>query len=319
MEIVATVAAGDNFANTDVNWPALAAAIAEVIDRHHPDVFIAGPAFNAGRYGVACARVADYVRAELGVPSVTAMYPENPAVPMFVKHNYIVATPETAAGMSKALPVLARLALKLAEASAADTVAAPAVAAPTIGTAAAEGYIPTGHRRNELHELTGARRTVDMLVARLKGAPHTTEIPIRTFENVPAARPISAADAARAAIALITTGGLVPAGNPDGLRQAFSTTYGSYSMAGLGSVPPGAFESIHGGYDTTIVNADPNRLIPLDAARALVADGRIGGVWGTFLSTCGIGTNVANGSDIGRRMAAQLRQAGARAAILTST
>ena len=101
MEVVATIACGDNFANTEASLPELAAALAEAVGKFKPHVFISGPAFNAGRYGVACARTADYVRSELGIPSVTAMYPENPAVPMFVKHNYIVATPETAAGMTK--------------------------------------------------------------------------------------------------------------------------------------------------------------------------------------------------------------------------
>ena len=304
MEVVATIACGDNFANTEASLPELAAALAEAVGKFKPHVFISGPAFNAGRYGVACARTADYVRSELGIPSVTAMYPENPAVPMFVKHNYIVATPETAAGMTRALPPLAALALKLAQGK-------------PIGAAPDEGYIPTGHRRNELHQLSGAIRAVNMLMARLNNAPFVTEIPIRTFETVPAAPRI--ADAASSVVALITTGGLVPEGNPDRLRQAFSTTYGSYSLAHLSTMPTGDYESIHGGYDTTMVNADPNRLVPLDALRQLEAEGAVGGVWDVFLATCGIGTNVSSSVSIGQRMAAQIKQAGVRAAILTST
>jgi len=304
MEVVATIACGDNFANTESTFPELAAALAEAVDKFKPHVFISGPAFNAGRYGVACARTADYVHSELGVPSVTGMYPENPAVPMFVRHNYIVATPETAAGMAKALPPLASLALKLAKGE-------------PIGTALEEGYIPTGHRRNELHRLTAATRVVDMLMARLNNKPFVTEIPIRVFETTPAAPRVT--DIADSVIALITTGGLVPQGNPDGLRQAFSTTYGSYSLAHLSSMPAGDYESIHGGYDTTMVNADPNRLVPLDALRQLEAESSVGGVWDVFLTACGIGTNVSSSVSIGRRMAAQIKQAGVRAAILTST
>ena len=63
---------GDNYVNTDANWPEVQEKIAAVIREVKPDVFIAGPAFNAGRYGVACAKVCDYVRTELGVPSVTS-------------------------------------------------------------------------------------------------------------------------------------------------------------------------------------------------------------------------------------------------------
>ena len=110
-----------------------------------------------------------------------------------------------------------------------------------------------------MHQLSGAIRAVNMLMARLNNAPFVTEIPIRTFETVPAAPRI--ADVAGSVVALITTGGLVPEGNPDRLRQAFSTTYGSYSLAHLSTMPTGDYESIHGGYDTTMVNADPNRLV----------------------------------------------------------
>ncbi len=304
MEVVKTIACGDNFVNTESNFPEIASAIRELVDQVKPDVFIAGPAFNAGRYGVGCARVCDYVRHELDVSSVTAMHPENPAVSMYVKNNLIVATPETAAGMSKILPRLAALALKLARGE-------------KVGPAAVEGYIPTGHRYNELHEKTGAQRVVEMLLAKLGGQPVATEIPIRTFESAPAAPPI--ADLGSTLVALVTTGGLVPKGNPDGLRQAFSTTYGSYSIEQLEFIPSGDYESIHGGYDTTIVNDDPNRLAPLDELRSLAALGKIGGVWSRFLTTCGIGTNVVNGVSIGQRMAAELKSAGVGAVILTST
>ncbi|GEM_PF-6552074 len=76
-------------------------------------MFIAGPAFNAGRYGVACAKICDYVKEKYNIPSVTAMYYENPAVNMYVKENYIIETPETAAGMSKVISPLGKFALKL--------------------------------------------------------------------------------------------------------------------------------------------------------------------------------------------------------------
>ena len=45
-----------------------------MVKEQAPDVFIAGPAFNAGRYGVACGTIAAAVQEELGIPAVTGMY-----------------------------------------------------------------------------------------------------------------------------------------------------------------------------------------------------------------------------------------------------
>ena len=159
MEISTVVCCGDNYVNTEANEAEVFARLTEVIRRDQPDVFIAGPAFNA-------AKVCDYVRRELGVPSVTAMWWENPAVDMYVKDNYIIASTETAVGMRKTLPPLAALALKLAKGE-------------KIGPARKEGYLPTGHRYNEYHEKSGAERVVDMLVAKLNGKPYRTEVPLR--------------------------------------------------------------------------------------------------------------------------------------------
>jgi len=39
---------------------------------------IAGPAFNAGRYGTACGAICAAVQQELKIPAVTAMFPEIP-------------------------------------------------------------------------------------------------------------------------------------------------------------------------------------------------------------------------------------------------
>ena len=60
-----------------------------------PDVFIAGPAFNAGRYGVACGTIAAAVQEELGIPSLTGMYVENRALTCS-RTRYIWLLPRTA-------------------------------------------------------------------------------------------------------------------------------------------------------------------------------------------------------------------------------
>ena len=51
-EIVATIICGDSYFNE--NLDKAKAEILEVVKKYNPDVFVAGPAFNAGRYGVAC-------------------------------------------------------------------------------------------------------------------------------------------------------------------------------------------------------------------------------------------------------------------------
>lgn len=304
MEIVKVLSCGDNFINTDEKYESIKAEMQEMIVALKPDVFIAGPAFNAGRYGVACAKMCDMVRSELSIPSVTGMWWENPAVNMFVKDNYIISTPETAVGMRKALKPLANLALKLAKKE-------------KIGAARFEGYLPTGHRYNEYHENSGAERVVAMLMKKLQNKPYTTEVPLRGFEKVPPANKLDCVK--DATVALITTGGLVPVGNPDKIKQAFAVSYGKYDTSSLEALKKGEFESIHGGYDTTLASDDPHRLIALDQARELVAENKIKGVFDFFYTTCGVGTNVESSKEMGRGIAADLIASGVQAAILTST
>jgi len=304
MQVVKTIVCGDNFINKDENFQSVIPEIKKIIDEVEPDVFVAGPAFNAGRYGVACAKMVDLVKKEFGIPSVTGMWHENPAVSMYVKDNYIISTTETATGMSKSLPPLADLALKLAKGE-------------KVGPARFEGYIRTGHRYNEYHEKTGAERVVDILLKKLNNQPYVTEVPLRGFEMVPPAPKV--ANLKNATIALLTTGGLVPVGNPDKIRQAFATSYGRYDMEGKDSLDQGVYESIHGGYDTTWATADPHRLVPLDAMRELEKEGVIGEVYRYFFTTCGVGTNIESSKKMGRSIAEELLKAGVSAALMTTT
>ena len=304
MVISRIIFCGDNYVNTDEHWPEVKEKIKAVVDEEQPDVFIAGPAFNAGRYGVACAKVCDFVKNELGVPSVTGMWHENPAISMYVENNIIMPTTETAAGMRKSLPAVAKMALKLAKKE-------------PLAPARIDGYIPTGHRNNEYSEFTGAERVVEALVNKLQGKPFFNEVPHRGYEQVPAAPPVK--DMANAKIALFTSGGLVPVGNPDKIKQAFATSFGTYDMTGLDGLKKGVYESIHGGYDTTDASNDPHRLVPLDVMLDLEKEGVIGSIYPFFGATCGVGTNVGSASKMGAEWAAMLKEAGVDACILTST
>ena len=65
VEALGVIICGDNFFGQ--NEDEAKAFIAKVIDETQPDIFVAGPAFNAGRYGFACAGACK-VAHEAGLP-----------------------------------------------------------------------------------------------------------------------------------------------------------------------------------------------------------------------------------------------------------
>ena len=91
-QVVATIVSGDNYFTEESS--ASARAVQDALRRFNPDVVVAGPAFNAGRYGLACGEVCVLANAE-GIPAVTAMYPENPGVLEYETRAYIVPTDES--------------------------------------------------------------------------------------------------------------------------------------------------------------------------------------------------------------------------------
>ena len=110
-EVVATVICGDSYFAS--NMDEATKTILEMIAKYKPDVFVAGPAFNAGRYGTACGAMCAAVSKEFNIPVISGMYPENPGVEMYKKFAWIIQTPNSAAGMRKAVPNMAAFALKL--------------------------------------------------------------------------------------------------------------------------------------------------------------------------------------------------------------
>src|SRR5436309_6520736 len=218
-EIVATVYCGDNYAAEK------SGAVDEIVDlvaKSRPDVVIAGPAFSAGRYGLACGEVTLRARERLGVTAVTGMHVDNAATEVYRTRLHIASTHRTATGMADGLAIMARLALKIASGTA-------------LGTPADEGYVPTGRRIFEMAERPAPLRAVEMLLRKVRGEPYTTEWPVPRYHRVPAAPPLQ--DTAQATIALVTTGGLVPHGNPDRLESGFATKWLRYSIAGVDALP----------------------------------------------------------------------------------
>lgn len=301
-EVIATVICGDGYFNEN-----LAAATDEVIGmigKYNPDLVIAGPAFNAGRYGVACGTVCKEVAERLGIPVVTGMYPENPGVEMFTKYTYIIETGDSAAAMRKAIPDIVKLAKKL-------------VNKEPIGGPEEEGYIPRGLRRNYFAKVRGSQRAVDMLVKKLYEEDFVTEYPMPSFDRVEP--PKAVVDITKATVALVTSGGIVPKNNPDHIEASSASKYGKYDIEGVYDLTPETFETAHGGYDPVYANKDADRVLPVDVLRDLEKEGKIGKLYRYYYSTVGNGTSVGNAKAFAVKFAQELVKDGVQAVILTST
>lgn len=301
-EIIATIVCGDSYFNE--NLDKAKAQILEIVKDLNPDVFVAGPAFNAGRYGVACATMATAVQEELGIPSVTGMYEENPGADMFKDKIYILSTKNSAAGMRDAVKKIAPLALKLAKGE-------------RIGASVEEGYMPGGTRVNFFEEKRGSARAVDMLIKKLAGEAFTTEFPMPDFDRVkpnPAVK-----DMAHTKVALVTSGGIVPKGNPDHIESSSASHYGEYDIAGVYDLTDATYETAHGGYDPTYANADADRVLPVDVLRDMEKEGVIGELHHLYYATVGNGTAVASAKAFAAEFSQKLVADGVGAVILTST
>jgi betaine reductase len=300
--VVATVICGDNYAAEGSER-----AIAEMVPlvaAARPDLVVAGPAFLAGRYGVACGALCAAVQAQLAVPVVTGMHAENPGVELYRRHVHVVQTGAEATRMLDEAKRLVALGLKLARREA-------------IGTPAADGYFARGVTRNVVAGVVAADRALGMLLDKLAGRSFTSEVPRPAFPRLPAPRLIKTLEGAT--IALVTDGGLVPRGNPDAIEALNATRYGAYSIEGKDRLDAAQYDNPHRGYDTTWVKEDPHRLVPVDVARELEQTGKIGKLHETVYSTVGVATTLAQSARMGREIAEKLRTAGVDAVILTST
>lgn len=296
-EIVATVYCGDDYAASEASAPG---DILELIQRAGAEMVVAGPAFTSGRYGIACGRVAAAAQ-KSGLIALAAMHRDNPGIAEAAPAP-VVGTGKTAREMKNTLETVAAAAVKLA-------------AGETLGPE--DGLVGGGARLNRLADRNAATRAVELVLARLGGDNDATEIPRPDFSSIHPAAPIE--DPASALIALLTEGGLVPAGNPGRLESARATKWLRYPLEGVDALREGEYVSVHGGFATVIANANPNRILPLDVAREMQEEGAIGQLYSEYFVTTGNGTTVADGARYGVEWAAELLKQGVQAAILTST
>lgn len=298
--VAATVICGDNYMaeSLEERGEAVARAVAEL----RPDVLVAGPAFGAGRYGLACAAVC-LAASRLGIPVVAAMHEFNPAVDIYRAKVSIVPSGPTAGSMRQTVADMVAVARVLA-----------AGGQPEPGACFARGV-----RVPLVREKCGAARAVDMLLARLAGEAPATELPLPSFERVPLAPALK--DLSQATIVLVTEGGLTPMGNPDRIEMSMATKYGRYSIEDRDGFDRQNYDVAHGGYDNSLARENPNRLLPLDALRHLERQGLVGRVAPVFYTTAGNATSVENAARFGRDMARDIleRFPGQTGVLLTAT
>ena len=300
VEIVATVVCGDSYF-VDHQEDVLRELIPLILG-YHPDLVVAGPAFNAGRYGIACGGICSSLQ-PLGIPAITAMFKENPGVDQFRKTALIVETTNNVTGMEEAVRKMVRLGIKRLHGE-------------EIEFPKAEGCFEQGIRKNYSHTEPACERAIAMLLRKINGDPFETEYPIPFFDRVDP-RP-AIADLKGITIALVTSGGIVPTGNPDHIESSSASKYGKYSLEGLETLDARTHQSAHGGYDNTYANADPNRVLPIDEMRVLEKEmGFKRHPW--YYATVGNGTSVDNAQKFAKEIAVELVRDGVQAVILTST
>ena len=298
-EVVATLICGDNYFNEN-NDEALK-FLDEALKKIKPDLVVAGPAFNAGRYGMACAGVAKFANKEHGIPVVSGMYEENPGLEAIRAFSYTIPTGAAAGDMRKAIPNMAKISSMLLKG---ETVKPK------------DGYFAQGRRETVIVEDIGAKRAVDMLLKRLNNKDFETELPMPEFDTVEPAAAIK--DLSKAVIALVTTGGIVPEGNPDRIQSASAQKWGKYDVSKLDNLTT-TFVTIHGGYDPVYANESPDRVVPFDVLKQMEKDGKIGKVHDFFYTTTGTGTAVGNSIAFGKEIGAELKEMNVDGVILTST
>ena len=274
--VVTTFVCGDNYGAENIE--AVTEQVLSAVKAANVDLFVAGPCFEAGRYGIVAGQLCTAVQEELGIPAVTAMAEENPGVDLYRQDLCIVDSGANAAAMQDVMSLMCALSQKL-------------LSGEPVGRPSDDGYFPRGILRDELVGETSAQRLVAMALAKGRGEDFESELVVTTLEPVEAPAPIK--DLSGATIAVVTDGGLVPKGNPDRIPNYAAHIWGSYDISEVADLRGEDYEVAHRGYDTRYVQQDPDRLVPVDVLREMEEAGIIGKVFDEFLSTSGLANPLA--------------------------
>jgi glycine reductase len=300
-QVVQTLVCGDNYAAE--NLAELSDWVVERVREAEAELFVAGPCFEAGRYGMAAGALCVAVQQQLSIPVVTAMAEENPGTDLYRRDLYIIDSGQNVSAMRDVVAKMVALAGKLA-------------LGETIGTPAEEGYLARGLLYDGFVQETAAQRLVSMLYTKTMGQPFESELKMAVFPAVVAPPPVL--DLSRARVAIVTDGGVVPKGNPDQIRGNAALNWGAYDIGGLDNLEGADYEISHGGYDKRYVEDDPDRMVPVDVMRQLEKAGVIGKVHDQFISTSGLANPIQNSRRLGREIAQKLKEDEVDAVILVS-
>lgn len=303
-EVTHTIICGDNFMGS--NTDEAVATILGMLEGKEMDIFLAGPAFQAGRYTVACGTICKAVKEKFGVPVVTSMNEETPGVDMFKKEMYILKGGNIASKMRQDVKAMANVANKLLKGE-------------PVGDAETEGYFARGIRHQTWlpDGKPATERMIDMLLKKLNGEPFQTELPMPKLDRVPIAPAIK--DLGGAKIALLNTGGIVPVDNPDHIQSASATRWGRYNIADTEALKGGEYKTIHAGFDPAAADADPNVITPIDALKVLQKEGVFGSLHDYFYTTVGTGTTEAEARRMAQEIIPHLKEDGVDGVIMVST
>ncbi len=229
---------------------------------------------------------------------------------IYRKYAFICKTPNIVRGMPEVLRNMVRLAFRLISGEPERRL----LTRENLPKPEEYNYFSRNLLRNEYCEKSIAERSVEKLVAKLQGKPFESEVIPPTFERVTPPAPIK--DLSKCEIALISDGGLVPKGNPDGLARRSNLKWGAYDVEALFR----EYEVTHAGYFNDHVLERPDRLVPVDVMKDMVKEGKIGKLHRTFFSTSGCTTVSKRCGEMGEEMGAEIKRRGTIAgAILTST
>lgn len=300
--VVATIYAGDDYFVS--NQEASVEGVEGHLRKLRPDVVFAGPAFDAGRYGLACALVCKAAW-EMGIPAVTGMHPENAGIAPYRQQVLAATTGDNPTEMVANLKTMVRLGLKLARSE-------------QLGPAHVEGYLPTGIRRPYVRQEIGAEVAADMLLRRIAGKPFVSEIPATQYDSVAVPPPLK--ELQTTTVALITSAGLVPRGNPDQQSGSVPRRALVYDVSGKDRLTVDEWESVHSGFKGFIYNTvNPNYALPLPAVREAARKKLIKGIYPRIFTVVGGGCPVSDARRMGAGIAQELKREGVGAAILCST
>ena len=300
--VVTTLVCGDNYGAENIE--AVTGQILEMVKASEADLFVAGPCFEAGRYGIVAGHLCAAVQEELGIPAVTAMAEENPGVDLYRQDLCIVDSGANAAAMQQVMARMCALAHKL-------------LAGEPVGRPSDDGYFPRGILRDEMVDADQRpapcrygpsqrpRRRLrlriggDHLRARRSSSPYSR--PLRGHHRCGYRRRPRAQ------------------GQPRPYPQLRRPHLGLLRyLQGGRPARREDYEVAHRGYDTRYVQQDPDRLVPVDVLREMEEAGIIGKVFDEFLSTSGLANPLANSRRLGREMAQKLKESGVDAVVLTS-